>query len=164
MGESNRSRLDSVSRFYMKAPRLQYLLLALVTTWLGAAAVHATDAASPIGLWKGEDATFEMCESEVKLSAKIVALSEPKTSEGKEKTDIHNPDPTKRNHPIIGLVFISGFVKKSGTRWEDGTIYDPKSGTTYSCSMDLQGPDQIKVRGFVGVVLLGRNYIWTRAN
>jgi hypothetical protein len=70
MGESNRSRLDSVSRFYMKAPRLQYLLLALVTTWLGAAAVHATDAASPIGLWKGEDATFEMCENEVKLSGK----------------------------------------------------------------------------------------------
>ena len=105
-----------------------------------------------------------MFESGGKLSARIVSLSEPKTSEGKEKTDIHNPDRTKRNHPIIGLVFISGFVRKSDTRWEDGTIYDPKSGTTYSCSMDLEGPDQIKVRGFIGVVMLGRNYIWTRAN
>jgi uncharacterized protein (DUF2147 family) len=116
----------------MKAPRVQYLLFALVTTWLGATAVRATDAASPIGFWKGADATFEMFESEGKLSAKIVALREPKTSEGKEKTDIHNPDPTKRKHPIIGLVFISGFAKTSDTRWENGMVYDPKSGKTYS--------------------------------
>jgi uncharacterized protein (DUF2147 family) len=145
--------------------RLQYLLLAgLLTACLRMATVQAADAASPVGLWKGEDATFQMFESGGKLSARIVSLSEPKTSEGKVKTDIHNPDPTKRNYPIIGLIFISGFVKKSNTRWEDGTIYDPKSGTTYSCSMDLQGPDQIKVRGFIGVALLGRNYIWTRVN
>jgi uncharacterized protein (DUF2147 family) len=80
------------------------------------------------------DATFEMFETEGKLSARIVALSEPKTAEGKEKTDIYDPDPKKRNHPIIGLgFFISGFTKKSDTRWENGTVYDPKSGKTYSC-------------------------------
>jgi uncharacterized protein (DUF2147 family) len=148
----------------MKAPRVQYLLFALVTIWLGATAVRATDAASPIGFWKGADATFEMFESEGKLSAKIVALRDPKTSEGKEKTDIHNPDPTKRKHPIIGLVFISGFAKTSDTRWENGIVYDPKTGKTYSCLMDLQGPDTIKVRGFVGIALFGRDYIWTRVN
>lgn len=148
----------------MKAPPVQYLLFALVTTWLGATAVRATDAASPIGFWKGADATFEMFESEGKLSAKIVALRDPKTSEGKEKTDIHNPDPTKRKHPIIGLVFISGFAKTSDTRWENGIVYDPKTGKTYSCLMDLQGPDTIKVRGFVGIALFGRDYIWTRVN
>ncbi len=148
----------------MKAPPVQYLLFALVTTWLGATAVRVTDAASPIGFWKGADATFEMFESEGKLSAKIVALRDPKTSEGKEKTDIHNPDPTKRKHPIIGLVFISGFAKTSDTRWENGIVYDPKTGKTYSCLMDLQGPDTIKVRGFVGIALFGRDYIWTRVN
>jgi uncharacterized protein (DUF2147 family) len=148
----------------MNIHRLRCLLAALVTGPLAATAVHATDAVSPIGLWKGDDGTFEMFESEGRLSARIVALSEPKTSEGKEKTDIHNPDSTKRDHPIIGLVFIRGFAKKSDTRWENGSIYDPNSGKTYSCSMDLQGPDEIMVRGFVGTELLGRNYIWTRVN
>ena len=148
----------------MNAFRPPYLLLALVTCWFGATAVHATDPASPIGFWKGEDATFEMFESEGKLSARIVALSEPRTSEGKEKTDIYNPDPKKRNHPIIGLVFISGFTKTSDTRWENGTVYDPKSSRTYSCLMDLQGPDKIKVRGYIGIAVMGRNYIWTRGN
>ena|ERR1700751_215732 len=65
-----------------------------------------------------------------RLSAKIVALSEPTTAEGKEKTDFYNPDPNKRNHPIFGLIFKSGFTKKSDSHWENGTVYDPKSGKT----------------------------------
>ena len=148
----------------MKTPLLQSLLLASIAFWLGITAIHASDAPSPVGLWKGDDATFEMYESDGKLNARIVALRDPKTSEGKEKTDIHNPDPTKRGHPIIGLVFISGFSKKSDTRWENGTIYDPNNGNSYSCLMDLQGPNKIQVRGFVGIVSMGRNYIWIRAN
>src|SRR3984893_13836965 len=88
----------------MKASRLQSLPLALIAFWLATTAVRATDAPSPIGFWKGDDATFEMYESDGKLSDKIVALRDPKTSEGKEKTDIHNPDPSKRSHPIIGLI------------------------------------------------------------
>ena len=122
------------------------------------------DPASPIGVWKGGDATFEMFESEGKLSARIVGLSVPKTAEGKEKTDIYNPDPKKRSCPIIGLVFISGFTRTSDTRWENGTVYDPKSGKTYSCFMELEGPGKIKVRGFLVVPLMGRNYFWTRAD
>ena len=86
-----------------------------------------------------------------------MSLSESRTAEGKEKTDIYNPDPKKRSHPIIGLVFISGFTKKSDTRWESGTVYDPKSGRSYSCLMELQGPDKIKLRGFLGIPLMGRN-------
>jgi uncharacterized protein (DUF2147 family) len=124
----------------------------------------ATGAPSPIGLWKNEDATFEIFENDGKLGARIVALREPTTPEGKEKTDIHNPDPSKRDRPIIGLVFMSGFIKKSDVRWENGTIYDPKSGNTYSCFMELEGSDKIKVRGFIGISLIGRTDIWSRAS
>ena len=59
---------------------------------------------------------------------------------------------------------MSGFIKKSDVRWENGTIYDPKSGNTYSCFMELEGPDKIKVRGFIGISLIGRTAIWTRAS
>jgi uncharacterized protein (DUF2147 family) len=118
---------------------------------------------SPLGRWENEDATFQIFESDGKLSAKIVALREPTTPEGKEKTDIHNPDPAKRSKPIIGLVFMSGFVRKTDTRWEKGTIYDPKSGNTYSCFMELESPEKIKVRGFIGLSLIGRTEYWNRA-
>ena len=58
---------------------------------------------------------------------------------------------------------MSGFSRKSDKRWDNGTIYDPKSGNTYSSFMELDGPDRIKVRGFIGISLIGRTDVWTRA-
>jgi uncharacterized protein (DUF2147 family) len=129
----------------------------------GGTTIRAAETASPIGVWKNEDATFEIYENGGKLSARILALREPKTPEGKEKTDIHNPDRSKQDRPIIGLVFMSGFSQKSDSRWDHGTIYDPKTGNTYSCILELDGPDRIKVRGFIGIALIGRTDVWTRA-
>jgi uncharacterized protein (DUF2147 family) len=129
----------------------------------GGTTIRAAETAPPIGVWKNEDATFEIYENGGKLSAKVVALREPRTPEGKEKTDIHNPDQSKQDRPIIGLVFMSGFSRKSDSRWDHGTIYDPKTGITYSCILELDGPDRIKVRGFIGIALIGRTDVWTRA-
>jgi uncharacterized protein (DUF2147 family) len=142
---------------------LQILLNSFLISILAAAvSSRATNTVSAVGLWKNEDATFEIFEDHGKLSGKIVALREPRTPEGKAKTDIHNPDASKRERPIIGLVFMSGFTRKSDTRWENGTIYDPKTGTTYSCIMEVDGPDKMNVRGFVGISLLGRTAVWAR--
>jgi len=123
----------------------------------------ATDSPSFLGLWKNEDATFEIFENEGKLAARIVVLREPLAPDGKAKTDVHNPDGSKHGRPIVGIVFMSGFTPAGPGKWEHGTIYDPKSGNTYSCNMELEGSDKIKVRGFIGVSLIGRTDVWTRA-
>jgi uncharacterized protein (DUF2147 family) len=135
---------------------------ALILILLPAIWSRAADTVSAVGLWKNEDATFEIFEDQGMLSGKIITLREPRTPEGKEKTDIHNPDPSKRERPIIGLVFMSGFTRKSDTRWENGKVYDPKSGNTYSCYLELDGPEKIKCRGFIGISLIGRTEVWTR--
>jgi uncharacterized protein (DUF2147 family) len=48
--------------------------------------------------------------------------------------------------------------------WSGGTIYDPDSGRTYSCRFELLEQDRLKVRGFLGLSLLGRTQVWTRFN
>ena len=144
--------------------RKQLQLFALTLMAMPAVWCHAADAISPVGLWKNEDATFEIFENEGKLSGKIVGMKEPRTPEGQTKTDIHNPNAAKRQQPIVGLAFMSGFTKKSDTRWENGTIYDPKTGNTYSSNLELEGPEKIKVRGFIGISLIGRTDIWTRVH
>jgi uncharacterized protein (DUF2147 family) len=58
---------------------------------------------------------------------------------------------------------MSGFTKKTDTRWEEGTIYDPKTGNTYSSLLELDGAETIKVRGYIGISLIGRTAVWTRA-
>jgi uncharacterized protein (DUF2147 family) len=142
--------------------RVHVQLTALISILLPALLAGGADIPTPVGTWKNDDATFEISENQGKLSGKIVALREPQTPDGKEKTDIHNPDASKRNRPIIGLVFLSGFTQKSPTRWENGKVYDPKSGNTYSGFMELEGPEKINMRGFIGISLIGRTDVWTR--
>jgi uncharacterized protein (DUF2147 family) len=124
----------------------------------------AVDSSSATGLWENEDASFEVYEENGKLSAKVVSLREPLTPEGKEKTDVHNPDASKHSRPIIGMVFMTGFTPAGSGKWENGTIYDPNNGNTYSCNMELEGTNTLKVRGYIGISLIGRTEIWKRAN
>jgi len=49
---------------------------------------------------------------------------------------------------------------KVGNKWENGEILDPKSGKIYSCKIELDGKDKLKVRGFMGVSILGRTQTW----
>lgn len=97
-----------------------------------------------------------------KFYGKIVWLAEP-NRDGKPKTDINNTDAKLRTRPVLGLLILKGFSKDGDDGYEDGTIYDPKNGKTYSCKMTLKGKT-LDVRGYVGVSLIGRTDTWTLAD
>jgi len=78
------------------------------------------------------------------------------------KTDVNNPDPMLRSRPLIGLELFEGFRYDGDGEWSGGTIYDPNNGKTYRCKLKLVGPDTLKVRGFIGISLIGRSETWTR--
>lgn len=77
------------------------------------------------------------------------------------KKDTKNPDEKLRTRNIQGLEILKNFTKK-GSTYEEGEIYDPKSGKTYSCKMTLKGSDKLDIRGFMGLSLLGRTETWKR--
>jgi uncharacterized protein (DUF2147 family) len=141
-----------------------FRVLFCVVLFVATDRILAADSPSVTGLWKNEDASFEVYEENGKLNAKIVSLREPLAPDGRQKTDIHNPDAGKHSRPIIGLVFMTGFTPTGSGKWGNGTIYDPKSGNTYSCNMEMEGTDTLKVRGYIGVSLIGRTETWKRAN
>lgn len=97
-----------------------------------------------------------------KYYGKIVWLKMP-NRDGKPKVDINNPDKTKRNDPVMGLLILKNFKKDGEHGYDDGTIYDPKNGKTYSCKMTLKN-DVLDLRGYVGISLLGRTTTWTKAD
>jgi uncharacterized protein (DUF2147 family) len=82
----------------------------------------------------------------------------------KTPKDDENPDETLRNRSLLGLQILSGFeysAKKE--EWENGEIYDPKSGNTYDCYVWLESDDLLKRKGFVGGIRwLGRSSEWYR--
>jgi uncharacterized protein (DUF2147 family) len=135
----------------------------LVLFWTVAdGATKANQDSSPVGLWKNEDARIEIFEADGALDGKIAALNQEYTADGIEKTDISNPDRAKRSRPLIGLVFMRGFIPQGPGHWEHGTIYDPKTGNTYASTLDYDGGDTLRVRGYIGISLIGRSVVWTK--
>jgi uncharacterized protein (DUF2147 family) len=54
-------------------------------------------------------------------------------------------------------------LQKDGDAWSGGTILDPESGKMYKCLLSLEdGGEKLKVRGFIGLSLLGRTQYWLR--
>ncbi len=68
-----------------------------------------------------------------------------------------------KNKNIIGLVILKDLVK-DGDTYEDGEIMDPKNAKTYSCYIELEEPNKLKVRGYIGFSLLGRTQYWYRVD
>jgi uncharacterized protein (DUF2147 family) len=101
------------------------------------------------------------CGSDICARLVRVTKSSPYT------TDHNNPDPAKRSRALCGLVIGEGFKPEGPDphdpqRAGDGRLYDPESGHTYSGLMQASG-DELKLRGYIGISLLGRTEIWRRA-
>ncbi len=139
------------------------LLLSLIFSTLALHAQNNPDAV--LGTWYNgsKESRIEIYKCADKYCGKIVWLKEPNTEDGKPKVDKNNPDEKQRNRPIQGLVLMKDFSYDSDNVWEEGEIYDPKSGKTYSCKMTLKSNGELEVRGYVGISLIGRTDVWTRA-
>jgi len=136
----------------------------LILTILWAAPVWAQkNNESPVGTWTNADkeAKFEIFKCGEKLCGKIVWLKDPLLN-GKPKIDENNPDEKLRNRPILGMVFMKDFGYESNSKWDDGTIYDPQAGKTYSCYLKMLSKDKMEVKGYIGISLVGRAQIWNR--
>ncbi|MDC1221372.1 DUF2147 domain-containing protein [Salibacteraceae bacterium] len=115
-----------------------------------------------IGIWYNQEKTakVKIFKTGDRYNGKVVWLKEP-MRDGAPKLDRENEDEDLRTRPIMGLELLKGF-EFDDDEWEDGTIYDPKNGETYSCYITKEG-EKLNVRGFIGIALIGRTSIWTKA-
>ncbi len=139
---------------------MKRIIFSVIFMMMPLAAAFAQDV---IGKWKLEDGTaiVEVYKSGDVYNGKIVWLSEPTEEDGTPAKDTNNPDPKLRSREILGLNMLHG-LKKDGSKYSGGKIYDPGNGKTYNCSMQVSG-DVLKVRGSLDARgLLGRTMDWFR--
>lgn len=140
--------------------RVLQICCACLALACGAAAYAADDAQSRVlGNWltQPKDGIIQITQAEDgTLQGRIVGGNEP------GKLDSENPDPAKRSQVLRGQVIMSGMKYHGSGKWSGGNIYDPKSGRTYGCNVELLANDTLKVRGFLGFALLGKTQEWTR--
>ncbi|RZL37773.1 MAG: DUF2147 domain-containing protein [Pedobacter sp.] len=133
-----------------------FLLVALTTT------VFAQKKDDILGKWVNSsgEGQIEVFKKGEKYYGKLVWIKEPNEN-GKPKTDEKNPNASLRTKPIVGLEIVKDFEFEDG-KYVDGKVYDPKTGKTYSGNMTLVGQNQLNMRGYIGISLIGRTESWKR--
>jgi uncharacterized protein (DUF2147 family) len=119
--------------------------------------------AQVIGKWKTigdidktEKAIVEIYEQEGKLFGRVIKLL---------PTAVHTTcdrcSGDLKGQPIEGMVILMGLTK-TATGGTNGKVLDPSNGNIYKCYIELEGPDKLKLRGYIGTPTLGRTQYWYR--
>lgn len=136
----------------------------VMTCLLVFVSIFALQAQSVLGKWKTVDdetgkekSIVEIYEKNGLIYGKLVELLEEKN-----KNAVCSACSGKnKNKPYLGLIIITD-LKKDGDEWSGGKILDPKIGKEYKCNMTLENSNKLKVRGYVGISLIGRTQYWQR--
>lgn len=144
--------------------------MVLVTILLTATTIFGAGPSDILGTWKteGDDSFLEFFKCGENICGKIIWLKQPNYMNtkdgpvGKIKVDRKNPSPGLRTRPILGLQVMKGLTAKGNNRWGNGTCYDPETGKSYKCKMQMASHDRLELRGNIGISLIGRNYTLTR--
>lgn len=145
------------------------LLLAVMVIILKTSAFAGRD--DIIATWNTQekDAKIEIFRCGEKYCGKIVWLEEPNYPEGSKsgtpgtlKLDYNNPDQFLRQRSLVGLQIMYDFVYNGDNTWTAGKMYDPDNGKTYSGKITLVSKNQLNLRGFIGISLIGRTTTWTK--
>jgi uncharacterized protein (DUF2147 family) len=68
----------------------------------------------------------------------------------------------QKNAAMIGLVIVKK-MKRTGLKYDEGSILDPRDGSVYHAQMEVSPDGQkLSVRGYLGIPMLGQTQVWTR--
>lgn len=134
-------------------------LLLVLAPFTGAlAADQKADPSAINGVWKSKSGGYVQIYPQGDHWEGTVVGS----SDGVARYDKNNPDPKLKGRRLLGVTLLKGLKYQGGNEWDDGSIYDPNNGKTYSAKATLTGSDSLEVRGYMGISLLGRNQTWHR--
>ena len=118
---------------------------------------------SPVGLWKTIDDETGEAKSHVRIVEKNGKLygTVEKLLLKPQDTRCTACEGDKKDQLVVGMEILTD-LEQDGKYWEDGEILDPNNGSVYSCYIEMESSDKLKVRGYIGFSLLGRTQYWYR--
>lgn len=64
--------------------------------------------------------------------------------------------------PALGMQILTGLLPSGDDGTLAGEIYNRENAKTYSVRLTMDGPQQLLVRPYVGLPLLGKTQLWRR--
>ena len=108
-----------------------------------------------VGRWKHPEngSIIETTKCDSDLCVTLVKVADP------SKKDEHNPDAALRSRPLEGVVMINHAKPDGENAWE-GDLYNVQDGGTYSGSVKLVSPTELKMEGCR--LVFCKSVIWTK--
>ena len=144
----------------------------MIRTFLAALFIAALPALAQVakaddvtGLWLTEKkgVIVKLYDCDGALCGQTVWLKKMFNKDGSPRLDDKNPDEALRSRHWCGINVITDEKPKRPGKWEGGEVYDPKTGETFDFNID-ETADGLKVRGYLGIPLLGKSERWTRTD
>jgi uncharacterized protein (DUF2147 family) len=115
------------------------------------------------GLWKVVDdkdgiekSIVEIYERNNRYFGKVVKLLS-----ASKRTHCEKCTGALKNQPLTGMVILYD-LKKTANGGRDGKVLDPSTGKIFSCYIELEGPDTLRLRGYLGIPSVGKSSHWNR--
>lgn len=145
-------------------PILVGALLGMLVAPVVATPSPGVEAGQVVGPWLSEqkEVVVEFYRCDEGLCGRIAWLAKPYRKSGELKRDEENPDPALRDRHWCGIQVIRGLEPEGDGVWDDGKVYDPKSGNTYDLQIRLEDEEKLTLRAYLGIKLIGRSETWTR--
>lgn len=122
---------------------------------------------TPVGLWKNVDDASGQPKALIRITAEGGELKGRieklfTQNAGTPAAVCSQCSGALKDQPIVGLTILSG-MQLQGPQYGGGQILDPGNGQTYRCTLELADDGRkLKVRGYIGMPLLGRTQVWQR--
>ncbi|MCE7039348.1 DUF2147 domain-containing protein [Dyadobacter sp. CY312] len=116
-----------------------------------------------LGEWLNEekDEKIEIYKTGNSYFGKVTWAANLLEADGQtSKKDGKNPDEKHKGRNLIDATILNNFAFTNGL-WDRGTLYDSKSGKTYSCIIKMKNK-KLEIRSYVGVSLFGKSTYWER--
>lgn len=135
---------------------------------MGLSAQAATS--SPAGLWHTIDDATGKPRAEIRISVagdQLTGTVVRSLVPGEEGDKLCEKCPGARhNQPMIGMAILTGLRRdrENPLLWTGGEVLDPDVGKVYKAKVEVaKDGKSLKMRGFLGVAMLGRTQVWKRA-
>lgn len=142
---------------------MKKIIIGVILSALPVAVLHAHNT-SPIGKWQvvneeGRKKAVVNITQDLSgaLRGTIIRLNED------EGAICDKCKGVQKNQPIEGMSVVWGLKKVGNNKWAEGSVLDPSEGDIYKARAELiDNGAKLKLRGFIGISLLGRTQIWSR--
>jgi len=149
----------------------KYILFVLIILVLVTGAVKKSAAQTPAericGKWISEEKNciVQIYKTGGRFSAKLIWFDDKddKSQPMESRTDYKNPNPTLRTRKLLGMEVLENLTYNPETSsWENGIIYDARTGHKWSSAASLVSNNKLKVTGYWHFKFLGKTMFFYR--